>query len=58
MPRKAFVADLKEAIKGFKKVNVSNVKAGEDDGQINFDYQHNGISTEIVALVPGIIPSS
>ena len=53
MPRKAFVADLQEAIKHFKRVNVSNIKAGDDDGQINFNYQYDGTSTEIVALVPG-----
>ncbi|KAL9125179.1 MAG: hypothetical protein Q9217_005574 [Psora testacea] len=54
MPRKAFVADLQEAIKTFQRANISNIKPGEDDGQINFDYQHNGASTEIVALIPDL----
>ena len=54
MPRKAFVADLQEAIKVFERVNVSRLKAGEEDGMINFRYHiGNGGVTEITVMVPG-----
>lgn len=54
MPRKAFVADLQEATKLFERVNVSNLKAGEEDGMINFLYHiSDGDATEITAMVPG-----
>lgn len=54
MPRKAFVADLQEATKVFERVNVSHLKAGEEDGMINFLYHINdGNATEITVMVPG-----
>ena len=54
MPRKAFVADLQDAIKDFERINISGLRAGEEDGMINFNYQHsNGNATEITILVPG-----
>lgn len=54
MPRKAFVADLQEATKIFERINVSGLKAGEEDGMINFHYLHSdGIATEITVMVPG-----
>ena len=54
MPRKAFVADLQEAAKLFDRPNVSDITAGEDDGQVVFRYDGKGVSTEIVALVPDL----
>ncbi|KAL2058005.1 hypothetical protein ABVK25_001623 [Lepraria finkii] len=39
MPRKAFVADLSEAVANFERNNVLNLRAGKEDGMINFDYQ-------------------
>jgi len=54
MPRKAFVADLQKAITDFERTNVKNLKAGEEDGMICLDYQHDGTATEIIALVPGM----
>lgn len=55
MPRKAFVADLGEAVAGFERNNIFNLRAGEEDGMINFDYQiHNGGATEVTVLVPGM----
>ena len=55
MPRKAFVADLSEAVASFERNNVSNLRAGEEDGMINFDYQiHDGGATEVTVLVPGM----
>ena len=55
MPRKAFVADLQEALTTFQRVNVSQFRPGAEDGMINFDYQmQNGIATEVTILVPGI----
>ena len=57
MPRKAFVADLQEAIKVFERVNISNLKAGEEDGMINFHYHiSDGETTEITVMVPGKQP--
>lgn len=54
MPRKAFVVDLQEAIKGFERINVSRLKAGEEDGMISFHYHINdGDATEITVMVPG-----
>lgn len=54
MPRKAFVADLQEAIKVFERTNVSRLKAGEEDGMINFHYHiSDGDATEITVMVPG-----
>ena len=54
MPRKAFVADLQEATKTFERINVSGLKAGEEDGMINFHYSHSdGNATEITVMVPG-----
>ena len=54
MPRKAFVADLQEATKIFERVNVSGLKAGAEDGMINFHYHSSdGDATEITIMVPG-----
>lgn len=54
MPRKAFVADLQDAISDFVKTNVSELKAGEEDGMINFNYHlADGDTTRITILVPG-----
>ena len=54
MPRKAFVADLQDATKNFERINVSNLKAGEEDGMINFQYHiSNETYTEITVMVPG-----
>ena len=54
MPRKAFVADLQEATNAFERNNVSGLRAGEEDGMINFQY-HTGDegTTEVTILVPG-----
>ena len=57
MPRKAFVADLQEATKVFERVNVSRLRAGEEDGMINFHYHvGDGEATEITIMVPGKWP--
>lgn len=55
MPRKAFVADLQEAIHDFRSDYFSNLKAGEEDGTITFQYhEHGGAqTTTIQAIVPG-----
>ncbi|KAF6224444.1 hypothetical protein HO133_011021 [Letharia lupina] len=55
MPRKAFVADLQEATKVFDRINVSRLKAGEEDGMINFHYHiSDGDATEITIMVPDL----
>lgn len=54
MPRKAFIANLQEATKVFQRVNVSHLKAGEEDGMINFIYHiSDGDATEITVMIPG-----
>ena len=54
MPRKAFVADLQDATKSFERINVSSLKAGEEDGMINFHYHMSDENyTEITVMVPG-----
>lgn len=57
MPRKAFVADLQDAIREFQSENVSGLAAGEEDGTITFNYHIHGESqdTTIQAIVPGEI---
>lgn len=55
MPRKAFVADLQEAIRDFQCENLSSLAPGEEDGTIAFSYHIHGESqgTTIQAIVPG-----
>lgn len=55
MPRKAFVADLQEAIRDFQCENLSGLAPGEEDGTIVFSYHLHGESqgTTIQAIVPG-----
>lgn len=56
MPRKAFVADLTDAVTTFTRYNVSNLRAGEEDGMLNFAYHlEGGGATEVTILVPGRI---
>ena len=56
MPRKAFVADLSDAVANFTRYNVSDLRAGEEDGMFNFTYQiDGGGATEVTILVPGRI---
>lgn len=57
MPRKAFVADLQEAIRDFQCENLSSLAPGEEDGTITFSYHIHGESqgTTIQAIVPGKI---
>ena len=57
MPRRAFVADLQDAVENFHDPNISKLRAGEDDGYINFDYRsQDGQTTKITILVPGQSP--
>ena len=55
MPRKAFVADLQDAIREFQCENLSSLAPGEEDGTITFSYHIHGESqgTTIQAIVPG-----
>lgn len=57
MPRKAFVADLQDAIREFQCENLSSLAPGEEDGTITFSYHIHGESqgTTIQAIVPGKI---
>ncbi len=57
MPRKAFVADLQGALTAFERNNITKLRAGEEDGMINFHYHcTNEAATEITILVPGVLP--
>ena len=58
MPRKAFVADLQAALAAFERNNITKIRAGEEDGMINFHYHcSDGDATEITILVPGMLLS-
>ncbi|KAJ9667600.1 hypothetical protein H2201_002135 [Coniosporium apollinis] len=54
MPRKAFVADLNQAIEGVHIDGISNVLKGEDDGEFSFEVlpPASRIAYKISALVP------
>lgn len=54
MPRKNYVADLQATVLTFSKPNVSEVRPGDEDGTMKFNYhlEVNKI-TEITMLVPG-----
>ena len=56
MPRKAFVADLQEVIQQFSSPNISDLKAGGEDGSITFQYKVPGgpaPNVTVQAFVPG-----
>lgn len=57
MPRKAFVADLNEAIKTPNGNHVYDLKQGDDDGTFTFKHKVlGGDSPEVTvqALIPGM----
>lgn len=57
MPRKAFVADLQEAVHKFESPNLSDLKAGDEDGTITFQYYDHGSDTQgttIQAIIPDV----
>lgn len=59
MPRKAFVADLQEAISGPPVEGVSELQAGEEDGSFTFVYTPKSSTyapVPIHALVTGEFP--
>lgn len=56
MPRKAFVADLKQAVSSAVAPGVSDVQAGEEDGTFTFSFTptiNELIPIKIQALIPG-----
>ena len=56
MGRKAFVKDLEEAASVGRFVNIKDVRAGADDGTVNFTFLSAALPTGVVmieALVPG-----
>lgn len=56
MPRKAFIADLQEAMRDFRSEFFSDLKAGEEDGTITFQYheRYGSSGTTIQAIIPGM----
>ena len=61
MPRKAFIADLKEAAEILDIDHLSSLKAGDEDGTITFKFHNQARPTPsaqgvtISAIVPGTI---
>ena len=56
MPRKAFVADLNEALESVGGKNFSDLRQGDDDGTFTFKHKlPGGDSPEVTvqALIPG-----
>ncbi|KAF2648732.1 hypothetical protein K491DRAFT_722312 [Lophiostoma macrostomum CBS 122681] len=60
MPRKAFVADLGKAVSGVSIAGISDVRAGNDDGEFTFQCVADGTKLEISALITDVseYPSS
>ena len=50
MPRKAFIADLKEISDSGSVSNIANVRAGDEDGTLDFEYAD---AVTIRAIIPG-----
>ena len=55
MPRRAFVADLGEAVKACAagEIDLHNLQSGDDDGDFKFSYGPPGQSLEVEAHVSG-----
>jgi len=56
MPRKAFVADLQEAIGSSVSSRISKLQTGDEDGSFTFTYTKLGDDAQhvtIQVLVPG-----
>jgi len=55
MPRKAYIADLKQLSSNSGVEGISHVRPGEDDGEFRFKVAPvaNGPPYEISALIPG-----
>ena len=57
MPRRQFIADLQKALSGVRPPGVQNIKAGEDDGQFEFDFvasQGTSHTISITAMIPDV----
>jgi ubiquitin-conjugating enzyme E2 Q len=58
MPRKQFIADLQKALSGVRPPGINNIKAGEDDGQFEFDFassqEGTTLATHITAMIPDV----
>jgi ubiquitin-conjugating enzyme E2 Q len=54
MPRKAFVADLRQAVEGVTIAGISDVQTGSDDGEFTFMCVADGQMLKISVLIPGM----
>lgn len=54
MPRRQFVADLRKVQEDPLPRGIANVKAGEDDGQIEFEFNAASAPIKITAMVPDL----
>jgi hypothetical protein len=55
MPRKVYIADLKQLSSSSANDidGISNIRSGDDDGEIRFSVSGDGSQYEISALIPG-----
>ncbi|KAL1585073.1 hypothetical protein WHR41_06418 [Cladosporium halotolerans] len=60
MPRRQFVADLQKAQDGPKPSGINSIRAGDDDGQFEFDFtaaalgDAQGATISITAMIPDV----
>jgi ubiquitin-conjugating enzyme E2 Q len=56
MPRKQFIADLQKALSGVRPPGIQNIKAGEEDGQLEFEFvaSNQEGTTHITAMIPDV----
>jgi ubiquitin-conjugating enzyme E2 Q len=58
MPRRQFIADLQKALSGVRPPGIHNIKAGEDDGQFEFEFastqEGTTHATHITAMIPDV----
>ena len=55
MPRRAFVADLQELANISSIPNITDVRAGDEDGTLDFEYAR---AATIRAIIPGESPEA
>lgn len=59
MPRRQFVADLQKAQDGVKPPGINSIRAGEDDGQFEFEFNAQALdgatnAVNITAMIPDV----
>ena len=58
MPRRQFIADLQKALGGVRPPGIHNIKAGEDDGHLEFEFaatqEGTTHTTHITAMITDV----